>query len=47
TTCRRAISLDYDVTLVADGHTTWDNDRLTAAQVIAHTNAALSELAHP
>jgi nicotinamidase-related amidase len=47
TTCRRAISLDYDVTLVADGHTTWDSDHLTAAQLIAHTNASLANLAHP
>jgi len=47
TTCRRAISLDYDVTLVADGHTTWDTGELTAAQVIAQTNATLANLAHP
>jgi nicotinamidase-related amidase len=47
TTCRRAISLDYDVTLVADGHTTWDSGDLTAVQLIAHTNAALANLAHP
>jgi nicotinamidase-related amidase len=47
TTCRRAVSLDYDVTLVADGHTTWDADGLTAEQLIAHTNASLAKLAHP
>lgn len=47
TTCRRAISLDYDVTLVADGHTTWDTDDLSAEQLIAHTNALLANLAHP
>jgi nicotinamidase-related amidase len=47
TTCRRAISLDFDVTLVSDGHTTWDGGELTAAQVIAQTNAALANLAHP
>jgi nicotinamidase-related amidase len=47
TTCRRAISLDYDVTLVGDGHTTWDTDHLTAPQIVAHTNATLASLAHP
>jgi nicotinamidase-related amidase len=47
TTCRRAISLDYDVTLVADGHTTWDSNGLAAAQIVTHTNATLTNLAHP
>jgi len=41
TTCRRAISLGYDVTLVSDAHTTVDNKLLTAAQIIAHHNALL------
>lgn len=41
TTCRRACSLDYDVTLVADAHSTWDRAPLTAAQIIAHHNALL------
>src|SRR6476660_85961 len=31
TTVRRAVSIGYDVTLVADAHTTIDNKRLTAA----------------
>ncbi|HEV8190325.1 MAG TPA: cysteine hydrolase family protein, partial [Ktedonobacterales bacterium] len=35
TTCRRASSLGYDVTLVTDGHSTWDRGRLSAAQIIA------------
>ena len=41
TTSRRAITLGYDVTLVSDAHTTVDNERLTAAQIIAHHNAIL------
>lgn len=43
TTCRRACSLDYDVTLVADAHSTWDRAPLTAAQIIAHHNALLND----
>jgi nicotinamidase-related amidase len=41
TTSRRAFSLGYDVTLVADGHGTWDNKHITAEQVIAHHNNTL------
>jgi nicotinamidase-related amidase len=41
TTSRRAVSVGYDVTLVSDAHTTIDNQRLTAAQIIAHHNALL------
>lgn len=41
TTARRAVSMGYDVTLVSDAHTTIDNKRLTAAQIIAHHNALL------
>jgi nicotinamidase-related amidase len=41
TTCRRAISLGYDVTLVSDAHTTHDNDLLSAAVIISHHNALL------
>jgi nicotinamidase-related amidase len=41
TTCRRAFSLGYDVGLVEDGHSTWDNEVLTAAQIIAHHNRTL------
>lgn len=41
TTCRRAASLGYEVTLVGDAHSTWDNDVLTAEQVVQHHNRTL------
>ena len=41
TTCRRAVSLGYDVTLLADGHMTADSGALTYEQIIAHHNALL------
>ncbi|MDH4987573.1 cysteine hydrolase family protein [Aminobacter anthyllidis] len=41
TTVRRAVSLGYDVTLVADGHTTADSAKLTHADIIAHHNETL------
>lgn len=41
TTCRRAYSLGYPVTLAQDGHSTWDTDNLKAAQIIAHHNGTL------
>jgi len=41
TTCRRAFSLGFDVTLVSDAHSTWDNAILTADQIIRHTNQTL------
>lgn len=44
TTVRRALALGYDVTLVADGHSTTDNDVLGAQQIIAHHNATLRYL---
>jgi len=44
-TARRALSLDYDVDLVADGHTTSANEILTREQIIAHHNASLVNLA--
>jgi nicotinamidase-related amidase len=47
TACRRALSLDFDVTLVADGHTTFDTPHLTAAQIIAHHNTTLAAIPHP
>ena len=47
TTVRRALSLDYDVTLAADAHTTMDGDLLTAARIIAYHNALLANLPHP
>lgn len=48
-TVRRALSLDYDVVLAADGHTTssFDDGGLTPAQIIAHHNAVLANLPHP
>ncbi|HWC76893.1 MAG TPA: isochorismatase family protein, partial [Blastocatellia bacterium] len=44
TTCRRAASMGYDVTLVADAHTTLDNELLTGGQIIAHHNAVLGNI---
>ncbi|MRV75931.1 isochorismatase family protein [Duganella sp. FT92W] len=44
TTTRRAMALGYPVQLVADGHSTVDNDVLTAQQIAAHHNATLSSL---
>lgn len=41
TTCRRAFSLGYKVTLVTDAHSTWDTKELTAQQVINHHNQVL------
>jgi len=37
-TCRRAVSLGYDVTLVGDGHTTTDNQFMAASQSIGYYN---------
>jgi len=41
TTCQRAYSLSYDVTLVKDAHSTWDTDLLSAPQIIAYHNEVL------
>lgn len=41
TTCRRAFGLGYDVTLAADAHGTWDDESLTAAQIVAHHNEVM------
>lgn len=41
TTVRRAVSLGYDVTLVADGHTTGDSGGLTQRDIVAHHNTTL------
>jgi nicotinamidase-related amidase len=46
TTCRSAISKQYDVTLIEDAHTTGDA-HISAAETIAHHNAILANLAHP
>lgn len=41
TTCRRAVTLDYNVILVSDAHSTWDTPILSAQQVIDHHNRVL------
>lgn len=41
TSVRRAVTLGYDVTLVADGHMTADSSALMFDQIIAHHNALL------
>ena len=46
-TARRALSLDYDVVLAADAHTTHDGQVLPADRIVAHTNATLADLPHP
>jgi nicotinamidase-related amidase len=43
TTCKRAFSIGYDVTLVKDAHSTWDTGHLTASQIIHHHNSLLNE----
>lgn len=43
TTCRRATSLGYDVTLASDAHLTRGNKVLTAANIIAHHNLVLDD----
>ena len=45
-TCRAALSRGFDVTLIADGHTT-GNAHLPAEDIIAHHNLTLANLAHP
>jgi len=42
TTVRRAYSLEYDVTVVEDGHTKVDTEVLKAPQIIAHHNSTFS-----
>ena len=41
TTCRRAVSLGYDVTLTADAHTTADMPSLRVEQIVDHHNTLL------
>lgn len=41
TTVRRAVSLGYHVTLVADGHTTADSGSLLFPEIVAHHNETL------
>lgn len=44
TSVRRALSLGYDVVLLADAHTSVDNGVLTAAQIIAHHNVTFANM---
>lgn len=44
TTVRRALALDYHVTLVADAHSTVDNGVLAASQITAHHNATFRNM---
>lgn len=41
TTCRRAASEGYNVTLVSDAHSTWGDSGLSAQQIIDHHNQVL------
>ncbi|WP_017187752.1 cysteine hydrolase family protein [Alkalibacillus haloalkaliphilus] len=41
TTCRRAFSEGYKVTLVSDTHSTWNANGLNAQQIIDHHNGTL------
>jgi nicotinamidase-related amidase len=43
TTCRRATTLGFDVTLASDAHATTDHDTLMAAQIVAHHNTTLDD----
>jgi nicotinamidase-related amidase len=46
-TVRGALAHDYPVVLVADAHTTLDGGGLSAAQISAHHNYALANVASP
>ncbi|WP_180955394.1 cysteine hydrolase family protein [Peribacillus deserti] len=41
TTCRRAFSMEYKITLVSDTHSTWDSEDISAQQIINHHNGVL------
>ncbi|HLO10663.1 MAG TPA: cysteine hydrolase family protein [Pseudoneobacillus sp.] len=41
TTTRRAFSMNYEVTLATDSHSTWGSGELTAQQIIHHHNQVL------
>ncbi|HEY0625118.1 MAG TPA: cysteine hydrolase family protein [Allosphingosinicella sp.] len=47
TSIRSAFEQGYEITLVADGHTTFDTPVLPAAQIIAHHNHTLRGFAKP
>ncbi|MCP4396371.1 MAG: isochorismatase family protein [bacterium] len=44
-TCQRAVELGYDVSVVADAHSTFDLENMTAAQAIRHYNTEFSAIA--
>ena len=44
TTTRRALALGYPVTLVSDGHSTVDNELLSAAIISQHHNITLANI---
>lgn len=44
TTVRRALALGFPVVIVADGHTTRGKEHLSAAQIIRHENATLTDI---
>jgi nicotinamidase-related amidase len=44
-TCRGASALGYQVTLVRDGHSTYDADDLPAAEVIVRHNVSIGTFA--
>lgn len=46
TTCRRAFSMEYKVTLASDTHSTWDSKDITAQQIINHHNSVLGWFAN-
>ncbi|MBK3496433.1 cysteine hydrolase [Viridibacillus sp. YIM B01967] len=41
TTCRKAFSLGFAITLVTDAHSTWNTSELSAQQIINHHNQVL------
>ncbi len=41
TTCRRAFSIGYKVTLISDAHSTWNSSEISAQQIINHHNGVL------
>jgi nicotinamidase-related amidase len=43
TTCRQASALGYKITLVKDGHSTFNSDILPAEKIIAHHNNLLQD----
>ncbi len=47
TTVRAALSLDFEVTVVRDGHLTRDRDHLDAKSIIAQAHYVWEELLHP